>query len=68
MFIRSACSTAIAVIAAILSATAPASAQPYPNKLIRIVAPFPAGGPTDGAARRLSWSKTAPAAPAAPSV
>jgi tripartite-type tricarboxylate transporter receptor subunit TctC len=54
MFIRSACSRAIAVIAAILSATAPASAQPYPNKLIRIVAPFPAGGPTDGAARLIA--------------
>ena len=31
-----------------------AHAQPYPNKLIRMVAPFPAGGPTDGAARLIA--------------
>src|SRR5262245_57300795 len=37
--------------AATLLATGPASAQPYPNRLIKLVLPFPAGGPTDGAAR-----------------
>ena len=44
----------VAAVAAILSAAAPTGAQPYPNKLIRIVAPFPAGGPTDGAARLIA--------------
>src|SRR5262245_21997211 len=48
-------SLAFVVAALGLSANAtPSLAQPYPNKLIRIIAPFPAGGPTDGAARLIA--------------
>src|SRR6185436_4792983 len=46
--------TLIATGAVVTLAAAPSSAQPYPNKLVRIVAPFPAGGPTDGAARLIA--------------
>lgn len=44
----------VAAVASTVFAAAPTHAQPYPNKLIRIVAPFPAGGPTDGAARLIA--------------
>jgi tripartite-type tricarboxylate transporter receptor subunit TctC len=40
----------IAAVCAVLFANA-ALAQPYPNKLVRIIVPFPAGGPTDVMAR-----------------
>jgi tripartite-type tricarboxylate transporter receptor subunit TctC len=40
----------IAALCAALVA-GPAMAQPYPNKLVRIIVPFPAGGPTDVMAR-----------------
>ncbi|MEA3021599.1 MAG: hypothetical protein QOK01_451 [Alphaproteobacteria bacterium] len=39
-----------AFCAALLTATA-AFAQPYPNKIVRIIVPFAAGGPTDVVAR-----------------
>ncbi len=49
----------ILLAAALLAASAlngvmPAQAQNYPNRPIKVVVPFPAGGPTDGMARIIS--------------
>ena len=40
-----------AVLASVLSAGTSAHAQSYPNRTIKLVVPFPAGGATDNAAR-----------------
>src|ERR1051325_9673196 len=46
---------AAAVVAACaLHGVAPAQAQNYPDRPIKVVVPFPAGGPTDGMARIIS--------------
>jgi tripartite-type tricarboxylate transporter receptor subunit TctC len=57
-------------LAALLAACASAAgAQDYPNRLVTIIVPYPAGGPTDQIARELaarlpkssngiSWSRT----------
>jgi tripartite-type tricarboxylate transporter receptor subunit TctC len=37
-----------------LVGTQPAQAQTYPNRPIKVIVPFPAGGPTDGMARIIS--------------
>jgi tripartite-type tricarboxylate transporter receptor subunit TctC len=38
-------------IAAGALSTAPAHAQDFPSRVIKLVVPYPAGGPTDGIAR-----------------
>src|SRR5262249_45184744 len=41
----------VAAVSLVSFAAVSASAQSYPNRLIKLVLPFPAGGPTDGAPR-----------------
>ena len=38
----------------VLSGTAPALAQSYPNRVVTIIVPYPAGGPTDQLARMIA--------------
>jgi tripartite-type tricarboxylate transporter receptor subunit TctC len=45
-----------ALVIATAALTAPASAQDFPDRLVRIVVPYPAGGGVDGMARALGES------------
>src|SRR5262249_56863788 len=44
----------LAVLLAALAWTAPAPAQQYPSRVVTIIVPYPAGGPTDQLARVLA--------------
>src|SRR5919204_3567451 len=44
----------LAVFIAGLACAAPAPAQQYPNRVVTIIVPYPAGGPTDQLARVLA--------------
>ncbi len=46
------------VVLAVVTLSAPASAQPYPNKPVRIVVPFGPGGPADVYARQIGQELT----------
>jgi len=43
-----------AVFAAVIGAAFPASAQDYPSRVVTVIVPYPAGGPTDQLARQLA--------------
>lgn len=45
---------ALAGALAMLALAAPAAAEPYPSRLVTIIVPYPAGGPTDQLARTIA--------------
>ena len=49
----------LAISTAGFAALAQAQAQTFPNRLIKIVVPYPAGGPSDVAARLVAQPLTA---------
>ena len=51
--VRTALVAALCAASALLSAI-PAHAQSYPNRPVKVIVPFPPGGPTDGMARIIS--------------
>ena len=51
---RTALRALLLATAALLASVAPAHAQNYPNKPVRLIVPWPAGGLVDVAARQLS--------------
>lgn len=53
MKIKTACTIAIAVVASALFAAKPAPAQTYPDRPIRVIVPFPAGGVLDTLTRAI---------------
>lgn len=53
------CFAAVATVMLVVLATHPVSAQSYPDKSVRVIVPFPAGGATDATARILADELTA---------
>ena len=44
----------LAALLSVLACAAPSAAQQYPSRVVTIIVPYPAGGPTDQLARVLA--------------